>query len=53
VVRTLVNEKVAAGTHQVTWDGRNDLGAQVGSGIYFYRLTADQKTSVRKMVLMR
>jgi hypothetical protein len=41
------------GTHSVTWDGRNDLGQDVGSGIYLYQLTADDRDETRKMLLVR
>jgi hypothetical protein len=37
----------------VRWDGRDERGAGVAGGIYFYRLTAGQRTIVRKMVLLQ
>jgi len=40
LVKTLVNEPKEAGTHEVIWDGRDDIGDEVASGIYFYRLSA-------------
>ena len=43
----------SVGEKSVTWDGTNDAGFQVGSGIYFYRLQAGSDTSVRKMLLMK
>ena len=42
-VRDLVNAKNAAGVHRVTWDGRNDAGQKVESGIYFYRIEATRQ----------
>lgn len=39
-VRTLVSGRIAAGSYLAVWDGRNDNGAEVGSGIYFYRFHA-------------
>ncbi len=55
LVRMLVNQKMSAGEWTETWDGRNDQGHQVPSGIYFYRLEAEhgQWTSTKKMILMR
>ncbi len=47
-VATLVNGKMSAGQHNVTWDARN-----VPSGIYFYKLEAGAFNQTRKMVLMR
>ncbi|MFQ5582817.1 MAG: FlgD immunoglobulin-like domain containing protein, partial [Calditrichia bacterium] len=52
-VRTLVNENMAAGYHNITWNGLNDNGAQVGTGVYFYHITAGDFSEVRKMLLVR
>jgi hypothetical protein len=52
-VRILVQEKKDPGVHQVRWDGINDRGIPVSSGIYFYRLSAGNYKSVRKMILIR
>ncbi len=54
LVRTLIEGDRAAGeVHRVTWDGRNDAGQAVSSGIYFYRLVASDFTQTRKMVLLK
>lgn len=53
LVRTLANESRAPGAYQLTWDGRNDRGASVASGVYFYRLTAGSFTQTKKMVLLK
>jgi UDP-N-acetylglucosamine--N-acetylmuramyl-(pentapeptide) pyrophosphoryl-undecaprenol N-acetylglucosamine transferase len=42
-----------AGEHQVVWDGRNDHGDHVASGIYLYRITAGSFVSVKKMLMVR
>ena len=52
-VRTLVNENLEAGNHQIRWDGRNDAGVQVSSGTYFYRLDAGGTAETKKMILMK
>ena len=58
-IRTLVSDGQPAGWYRMLWDGRNDLGNQVGSGIYFYRLAVkpedggEQFTRIRKMTLLR
>jgi hypothetical protein len=52
-VKTLVNEVRHAGEHRVQWDGTNDRGLGVASGVYFFRLTAGQHEKVNKMMLLR
>jgi hypothetical protein len=54
VVRSLLEGERAPGeVHRVTWDGRNDAGESVSSGVYFYRLVANDFTQTRKMVLLK
>jgi hypothetical protein len=52
-IRTLINTKIEAGRHQIIWDGRNDSGISVASGIYLYHFEAEYYSKVMKMVLMR
>jgi flagellar hook assembly protein FlgD len=52
-VRELVNKGQPAGRYQVTWDGRDDAGGSVASGVYFYRLTSGAFSQTRKMVLLK
>jgi len=52
-VITLIESSMPSGNHTVIWDGRNDLGSSVGSGIYFYRLKADDFEAKRKMILLK
>jgi hypothetical protein len=52
-VRTLVDREQPAGCHDVVWDGRNDAGMPVGSGIYLYRMKAGRFVETRKMVMMQ
>ncbi len=54
LVRTLLSGNVAAGQHTAQWDGRDDRGSSVGSGVYFYRLRAGANSvASRKMLLMK
>ena len=53
-VRRLVNEvQLLAGHHTVTWDGTDDLGHPVASGVYLYRLRARHHDRTRTMVLVK
>ena len=53
LVRTLVNDELAAGPHSVVWNGRDDDGRNLASGIYFAKLTAGNETAERKMALLK
>jgi len=52
-VRTLINRKIEPGVRTIVWDGRDDSGQLVGSGIYFYHFQAEGFAKTMKMVLMR
>ena len=52
-VRTLTDEEHPAGYLELPWDGRNEGGTAVSSGIYFYRISTSKWHSVKKMVLLR
>ncbi len=52
-VSTLVDEYLAAGTKIVSWDGRDDRGSSVPSGIYFYQLRSGNFTERNKMVFLK
>jgi hypothetical protein len=52
-VATLVNERQSAGAYILTWNGKDDDGNQMSSGIYFYRLSAEGFTQTRRMMLMK
>jgi hypothetical protein len=53
LVTTLVDQFKSAGTYSVFWNGSSSSGAQVSSGVYFYRMTAGGFSSTRKMVLLK
>ena len=52
-VKTFNMQSTPAGYHSVTWDATNDLGEQVGAGVYLYQLQAKDFVKARKMVLLK
>ncbi|MCB0306638.1 MAG: T9SS type A sorting domain-containing protein, partial [Calditrichaeota bacterium] len=52
-VRTLVSGGMEAGQHSVQWDGTNEFGEKVTSGMYIYRIVAGDFVQTRKMVLLK
>ncbi|MBD3179659.1 MAG: T9SS type A sorting domain-containing protein, partial [Candidatus Latescibacteria bacterium] len=53
LVATLADGEFPAGSHTVSWDGRNLYGSEVSSGVYLYRLATGKKNLTRKMVMIR
>jgi flagellar hook assembly protein FlgD len=48
-----VNYEYSAGHHSVVWDGTDNRGVNVGSGVYFYRINAGEFTATKKMILLK
>ena len=53
LVRNLYTGGQLAGNYEVIWDGRNEYGNKVSSGVYFYRLQSNNFSQVRKMILLK
>jgi parallel beta-helix repeat protein len=53
MVRTLLDDELAAGEQTLSWDGRDEQGRFVVSGVYFYELVTGNKIERRKMTLVR
>ncbi len=53
LVRTLVDGRLGEGSHEATWNGTDDNGEYVSSGVYFCRMTAGEQALTRKMILLR
>jgi flagellar hook assembly protein FlgD len=58
LIRTLALGYQPAGVYQskgraAYWDGRNELGERVASGVYFYTLSAGESTATRKMLILK
>ncbi|RMD91601.1 MAG: T9SS C-terminal target domain-containing protein [Calditrichaeota bacterium] len=52
-VRTLVDEQQAPGFYEITWDGKDNLGRRVSSGVYIYQLKAGKFVATRKMLMIQ
>ncbi|MBW6515511.1 MAG: T9SS type A sorting domain-containing protein [Candidatus Cloacimonetes bacterium] len=53
LVKTLLDDNRPAGEHSVVWNGTDNNSRSVGSGVYFYRLTTDNDSEMRKMLLVK
>ncbi len=53
LVRLLVNDERAPGSYQIQWDGRNEVGERVSSGVYFYTITAGDFKATKKMLVLK
>jgi flagellar hook assembly protein FlgD len=52
-VKTVVDESQKAGNYEVVWDGKDDKGNDVSSGIYFYTLISGDFSTSRKMTFLK
>lgn len=53
LVKTLIEKETEAGYHSVSWDGTNESGKAVNSGLYLYRLDAGEYTDAHQMILLK
>jgi len=53
LVKELVNQTVEPGKYKVVWEGKNNAGHSVASGVYFYRIEANGKTITKKMLMLK
>ena len=52
-IRSLVNQKLNFGDHLITWNGRNDKGVNVPSGLYYCKISAGNRNKSIKMLLLK
>jgi len=52
-IATLINQQLDPGKHNISWNGCDDRGKEMPSGVYFCRLTTGQQTFTRKMMLLK
>jgi len=53
LVKTLQDGNQSTGKYESVWNGKNDFGIKVGSGVYFYRIQANSFVKTRKMILLK
>jgi hypothetical protein len=53
LVKTLVNDVLDAGLYNISWNGSDNNGAAVTSGIYFYQLETGNQTTTHKMIMLK
>ena len=53
IYKVIDKQIIPAGNHEIQWSGRNKTGQQVASGIYFYRIQANNFSAIRKMILLK
>ncbi len=53
VIRNVISANMTSGRHTVVWDGKDNKGQNVSSGVYFYRITAGDFNETRKMMLIK
>jgi hypothetical protein len=52
-IKTLIKKRLESGNYTYQWDGKNDLGKDLVGGMYFYKMTADNYSHTKKMVLIK
>jgi len=52
-VKTLLDKEMLAGIHHATWDGTDEVGKHMASGIYYYRVETESHQAMKKMLLMK
>jgi len=52
-VTTLLDDNLAPGSYQVTWDGTSSSGEKQASGVYFYNIVVGESRETKKMVLAK
>jgi flagellar hook assembly protein FlgD len=53
LMRTLVDAQKPAGRHDLVWDGRNERGERLPSGVYLYRIEAGDFRAVRRLAMVK
>ena len=52
-IKTLTSENMTPGYHSIIWNGTNDSGSRVATGMYFYSINTSQFQSIKKMLFLK
>jgi hypothetical protein len=52
-VKTVLDQLLTDGQHEVVWDGKNQYGKSVSSGVYFYRMQTTDYQAMKKMIMIK
>jgi len=52
-IRSLSSEMMTPGYHAIIWDGTNDMGSQVSTGMYFYAIQSSEFQATKKMLFLK
>jgi hypothetical protein len=52
-VRRLAQERISAGAHTIAWDGKDEKGSEVSSGVYFYQIKAGEQSQTKRLVFLK
>jgi flagellar hook assembly protein FlgD len=52
-VRSLINAEQTTGIHQIHWDGKNESGEPVASGLYLYKMKTNDFVAMKKLMLLK
>ncbi len=53
LVKSILSNNLSVGNHKINWDGSSDSGTRLSSGVYFYKLTVDNTSITKKMLLLK
>jgi flagellar hook assembly protein FlgD len=53
LVKTMIDDELSPGRYELTWDGTDENGEKVASGVYLYRLKTPQIQTTRRMILLK
>jgi len=53
LIKTLLKDNILSGEHKLIWDGKDNQGNNVASGVYLYKLNMNGSSQIKKMLLLK